>query len=55
MVMGILMIHRIEENLKNSTGLKDKKKQDLGLSLDFTSPVTISASFHLSEHEIHHL
>lgn len=43
-VMGIFMIHRSERSLKNSTGLKDKKRQDLGSSLDFTSLITVSTT-----------
>lgn len=50
----IFMIHRIEENLKNSTGLEGKS-QDLGSSLNFMSPITASTSFHPSEHKVHHL
>jgi len=42
-VMGILMVHRNEQNLKNKI-LKDKKRQDLGSSLDFTSLITVSTS-----------
>lgn len=53
-VMSIFMIHRIEENLKNSTGLEGES-QDLGSSLNFMSPITASTSFHPSEHKVHHL